>query len=358
MRFAFEAVLAPWEDYVNHPAFARLGFQSVLRRDALLLRRLGRGEKPEAWLCAACDRPAHCGGPKGRCRGWLRAGRVEVSVAGAHSRRTRRGACALRWAWARTRTMRSRRRSARSCCRRRSAAALPADAGRAVRHDGRGARGRDGGTSRRCCLRPPRRMHRREQLERPALWAHGISGDLPVWCAQPGGAACCGSGHCCARWASACDLALRTGDGGDYLQPTRTERCAERLAALDLAHMSRMRPAACTSCRRTPSQTWRRPLPSVPAWRARAARCRCCPRRATGGINAHRQRRALGRRRHGRPSPDCRRARGATCSRTGASAFSRRTRARGICGIATRTPGASTAGCATRGYCAARRRCA
>ena len=57
VRFVFEAVLAPWEDYVNHPAFARLGFQSVLRRDALLLRHLGRGEKPEAWLCAACDRP-------------------------------------------------------------------------------------------------------------------------------------------------------------------------------------------------------------------------------------------------------------------------------------------------------------
>lgn len=68
VRFVFEAVLAPWEDYVNHPAFARLGFQSVLRRDALLLRHLGRGEKPEAWLCAACDRPAH-GGPRGRCRG-------------------------------------------------------------------------------------------------------------------------------------------------------------------------------------------------------------------------------------------------------------------------------------------------
>ena len=37
VRLTFEAVLAPWEDYVNHPAFARLGFQSVLRRNALLL---------------------------------------------------------------------------------------------------------------------------------------------------------------------------------------------------------------------------------------------------------------------------------------------------------------------------------
>lgn len=79
VRFVFEAVLAPWEDYVNHPAFARLGFQSVLRRDALLLRHLGRGEKPEAWLCAACDRPGTWRA-EGPVPGWLRAGRVELSV--------------------------------------------------------------------------------------------------------------------------------------------------------------------------------------------------------------------------------------------------------------------------------------
>lgn len=80
VRLTFEAVLAPWEDYVNHPAFARLGFQSVLRRNALLLRRLGRGEKPETWLCAACDRQADfCA--EGAIPGWLRAGYVQVRVA-------------------------------------------------------------------------------------------------------------------------------------------------------------------------------------------------------------------------------------------------------------------------------------
>lgn len=80
VRLTFEAVLAPWEDYVNHPAFARLGFQSVLRRNALLLRRLGRGGKPETWLCAACDRQADfCA--EGAIPGWLRAGYVQVRVA-------------------------------------------------------------------------------------------------------------------------------------------------------------------------------------------------------------------------------------------------------------------------------------
>lgn len=119
VRLTFEAVLAPWEDYVNHPAFARLGFQSVLRRNALL------------FATAAPDAAA-------------------------------------------------------------------------------------------------------EQLKRPALWAHGISGDLPVWCARP-------EAHVLRQWALlralgiGCDLALCTSDGGDYLQPTRT-KVRGALAALDLTH--------------------------------------------------------------------------------------------------------------------------
>ncbi|MFR6425439.1 MAG: hypothetical protein ACLUNO_07760 [Oscillospiraceae bacterium] len=80
VRFVFEAVLAPWEDYVNHPAFARLGFQSVLRRDALLLRRLGRGGKPETWLCAACDRPGTVAGRRGRCQGGCARGACRLTV--------------------------------------------------------------------------------------------------------------------------------------------------------------------------------------------------------------------------------------------------------------------------------------
>lgn len=73
-----------------------------------------------------------------------------------------------------------------------------------------------------------------EQLKRPALWAHGISGDLPVWCARP-------EAHVLRQWALlralgiGCDLALCTSDGGDYLQPTRT-KVRGVLAALDLAH--------------------------------------------------------------------------------------------------------------------------
>ena len=73
-----------------------------------------------------------------------------------------------------------------------------------------------------------------EQLARPALWAQGISGDLPVWCAEA-------ERGVLRQWALlralgvACDLALRSGDGGDYQQPT-AGKVRGWLAALDLAH--------------------------------------------------------------------------------------------------------------------------
>ena len=68
VRFVFEAVLAPWEDYVNHPAFARLGFQSVLRRDALLLRPSAAARSRRRG-CAPRATGRARGGPRGRCRG-------------------------------------------------------------------------------------------------------------------------------------------------------------------------------------------------------------------------------------------------------------------------------------------------
>lgn len=141
VRLTFEAVLAPWEDYVNHPAFARLGFQSVLRRNALLLRRLGRGEKPETWLCAACDRQADfCA--EGAIPGWLRAGYVQVRVA-VHTPPD------TPWRVHFALGVGAHEDDAFAAAQRARAAAgvgggAAGDAGGAVRHDGRRARGRDG----------------------------------------------------------------------------------------------------------------------------------------------------------------------------------------------------------------------
>ena len=231
VRFVFEAVLAPWEDYVNHPAFARLGFQSVLRRDALLLRHLGRGEKPEAWLCAACDRPGTWRA-EGPVPGWLRAGRVELSVP-VHT------APDTPWRVRFALGVGAREDDAFTAAQRAlvlppaMAAALPAEL--AAQYGMTGAELDSAMAAVSPLLFPAVAADAAPgQLERPALWAQGISGDLPVWCAQA-------ERGVVRQWALlralgvACDLALRSGDGGDYRQPT-AGKVRGWLAALDLAH--------------------------------------------------------------------------------------------------------------------------
>ena len=231
VRLTFEAVLAPWEDYVNHPAFARLGFQSVLRRNALLLRRLGRGEKPETWLCAACDRQADfCA--EGAIPGWLRAGYVQVRVA-VHTPPD------TPWRVRFALGVGAHEDDAFAAAQRalvlppESAAALP---GVLAAQYGMTDAELEGAMAHISPLLFPTAAPdaSAQQLERPVLWAHGISGDLPVWCARP-------EAHVLRQWALlralgiGCDLALCTSDGGDYLQPTRT-KVRGALAALDLAH--------------------------------------------------------------------------------------------------------------------------
>lgn len=231
VRLTFEAVLAPWEDYVNHPAFARLGFQSVLRRNALLLRRLGRGEKPETWLCAACDRQADfCA--EGAIPGWLRAGYVQVRVA-VHTPPD------TPWRVRFALGVGAHEDDAFAAAQRalvlppESATVLP---GALAAQYGMTDAELEGAMAHISPLLFPAVSPdaAAEQLKRPALWAHGISGDLPVWCARP-------EAHVLRQWALlralgiGCDLALCTSDGADYLQPTRT-KVRGALAALDLTH--------------------------------------------------------------------------------------------------------------------------
>lgn len=231
VRLTFEAVLAPREDYVNHPAFARLGFQSVLRRNALLLRRLGRGEKPETWLCAVCDRQADfCA--EGVIPGWLRAGYVQVRVA-VHTPPD------TPWRVRFALGVGAHEDDAFAAAQRalvlppESAAALP---GALAAQYGMTDAELEGAMAHISPLLFPTVSPdaSAEQLKRPALWAHGISGDLPVWCARP-------EAHVLRQWALlralgiGCDLALCTPDGGDYLQPTRA-KVRGVLAALDLTH--------------------------------------------------------------------------------------------------------------------------
>lgn len=77
----FEPVLASFNDYLNHPAFYRLGIQAQKRGGALLLRRLPRGCLPGAWLCLACDQPMEVSANDGGAPlGWLSAPLVRASV--------------------------------------------------------------------------------------------------------------------------------------------------------------------------------------------------------------------------------------------------------------------------------------
>ena len=54
--FSFEPVLADYNDYVNHPAYWRLGIDAHSDGNCLVLHRLARGRQHEVWLCIACDR--------------------------------------------------------------------------------------------------------------------------------------------------------------------------------------------------------------------------------------------------------------------------------------------------------------
>ena len=56
LRLELSPILAKDSDYVNHPAYWRLGIAARREDCALLLHRLRRGEQKGVWLCLACDR--------------------------------------------------------------------------------------------------------------------------------------------------------------------------------------------------------------------------------------------------------------------------------------------------------------
>ena len=53
----FKPALAPYVDYVNHPAFFDLGLYAEQMGSSLVIRRLARNSLPETWLCFASTQP-------------------------------------------------------------------------------------------------------------------------------------------------------------------------------------------------------------------------------------------------------------------------------------------------------------
>ena len=56
IEMRFEPVIARERDYINHPAFYRLGLEKKYKENVLTIRRLSRGSVPERWMCICCDR--------------------------------------------------------------------------------------------------------------------------------------------------------------------------------------------------------------------------------------------------------------------------------------------------------------
>ncbi len=56
IELSFEPVLADACDYVNHPAYWRLGIEAKTDGNCLMLHRLPRGRQNDAWLCISCDK--------------------------------------------------------------------------------------------------------------------------------------------------------------------------------------------------------------------------------------------------------------------------------------------------------------
>ncbi|MEG1632973.1 MAG: glucoamylase family protein [Oscillospiraceae bacterium] len=78
----FTPTLSRHSDYVNHPAFWRLGLFAKARAGALLLRRLPRGDNAGAWLCLAADKPMDfSANADGEPLGWLSYPIIRTKIA-------------------------------------------------------------------------------------------------------------------------------------------------------------------------------------------------------------------------------------------------------------------------------------
>ncbi|MBQ7896055.1 MAG: hypothetical protein IJ364_05820, partial [Oscillospiraceae bacterium] len=75
LLLSFEPLLVDFNDYVNHPAFWRLGLKAERQDNFILIRRLRRGDKKELWLCCGFDKPMDTGP-----LGYLTDGKIELRL--------------------------------------------------------------------------------------------------------------------------------------------------------------------------------------------------------------------------------------------------------------------------------------
>ena len=234
-----EPVLLPEKDYVNHPSWARLGLRTEVRDGVLLARRLRRGKQPALTLALACSRPAEFssdarqfpgrGGLPERFppnAGWqsepllsarvvLDPGETEAAVvfALAVAADAEAAMAAARRILAETEGFRMAEASAALLGMGESGAAAAMEMLPALVFPALCRQAADGLPG----------------VGREALWRLGISGDLPIVCAECAGADGVPAGTELLRRHALLsasgipfDLVFLTDDGGDYHRPRRS----------------------------------------------------------------------------------------------------------------------------------------
>ena len=175
VSLGFQPVLAAANDYRSHPAFWALGLWAEQTQNALLLRRLRRGDRRELWLCLTCDRPLRCRADKKGGLGWLSQPEVraetELTLRPGERDSLRFALCAAGdrdSALAGARRMLAASETERGSMLSAAATLLglaPEEIGAAM------------------AMLPTlteNRLH--EAIPRRELWPYGVSGDLPILC--------------------------------------------------------------------------------------------------------------------------------------------------------------------------------
>lgn len=230
----FEPMLARVNDYVNHPAFYRLGLSAECVGGMLLLRRRARFSLGECCLAVGCDADAeYSANAYGEALGALSYPLVRV---GAPVRLAAGESVTIRFSMA----FAAEPRSAAAAARRALALSGGERADIAESLSAPLALGISGATEAMAmasALLFPRACGEVKE-SRNALWRFGVSGDEPIICAYHGedtaATAALISRHALLRAAGLkSDLVFLSGEGGDYLRAsTRALRAA--LAAMGL----------------------------------------------------------------------------------------------------------------------------
>ena len=236
LSLVLHPALAKQQDFESHPAFWRLGVQEKHAHGAALWQRLPRGGCPEAWLALAADPPL--GGEDGSH--WMHDGRSEfrfpISLNAG-------GELTLRFALAAgAHQERAYQAALRTLAMPKSAAsAFPAALAAQLRLDDGGLRAAMEMVGPLLAGSLARAESEPALQKRQALWAQGISGDLPIVVSPLRTSRDRAFARSLIRrhaLLAACgltfDLVFLTADGGDYRRPG-ADFLHRELTALDRA---------------------------------------------------------------------------------------------------------------------------